>query len=57
MVKAGRMSLVADASIFDEERPIDILLVAGTPDYAQTYSSEDLNTAPVQISASVLIMR
>ena len=44
MVKAGGMSLVADASIFDEDRPIDTLLVAGTPDYAQAYSSEDLHT-------------
>jgi transcriptional regulator GlxA family with amidase domain len=34
-VAAGGLSLVADGSIFDDERPIDTLLVAGTPTYAQ----------------------
>jgi hypothetical protein len=29
--RAGGMSLVADGSIFDDEGPIDTLLVAGTP--------------------------
>ena len=37
-VKAGGMSLVADGSIFDDEGPIDTLLVAGTPTYAQAYT-------------------
>lgn len=37
-VKAGGMSLVADGSIFDHEGPIDTLLVAGTPTYAQAYA-------------------
>src|SRR6201997_2270689 len=34
VVKAGGMSLVADGSIFDDEGPIDTLLIAGTPTYA-----------------------
>lgn len=37
-VKAGGMSLVADGSIFDDEQPIDTLLVAGTPTYALAYT-------------------
>ena len=41
-VKAGSMSLVADASIFEDEGPIDTLLVAGTPDYAQAYAETAL---------------
>jgi transcriptional regulator GlxA family with amidase domain len=38
-VRAGGLSLVADSSIFEDERPIDTLLVAGTPDYDQAYSA------------------
>ncbi|QIG98206.1 GlxA family transcriptional regulator [Bradyrhizobium sp. 6(2017)] len=36
-VTAGGMSLMAHGSIFDDDGPIDTLLVAGTPDYAQAY--------------------
>jgi transcriptional regulator GlxA family with amidase domain len=39
MVRAGGMSLVTDVSITDADQAIDTLLVAGTPDYAQAYSS------------------
>jgi transcriptional regulator GlxA family with amidase domain len=42
-VRAGGMSLVADASIFDDDSPTDTLLVAGTPDYAQAYGSTDFH--------------
>jgi transcriptional regulator GlxA family with amidase domain len=42
-VKAGGMSLVADGSIFDEEGPIDTLLVAGTPTYAQAYADSAIH--------------
>jgi transcriptional regulator GlxA family with amidase domain len=42
-VKAGGMSLVADGSIFEDEGVIDTLLVAGTPDYAQAYTSTELH--------------
>ncbi len=42
-VRAGGMSLVADGSIADADQPIDTLLVAGTPDYAQAYSSADFH--------------
>src|SRR4051794_7948166 len=42
-VRAGGMSLIADTSIVDDNRPIDTLLIAGTPDYAQAYSSEKLS--------------
>lgn len=42
-VKAGGMSLVADGSIFEDEGAIDTLLVAGTPDYAQAYTSTELH--------------
>ena len=38
VVRAGGMSLVADGSIFDDEGPIDTLLVAGTPTYAQAHA-------------------
>jgi hypothetical protein len=31
VIRAGGMSLVADGSIFHDEKPIDTLLVAGTP--------------------------
>jgi transcriptional regulator GlxA family with amidase domain len=41
-VKAGGMSLVAHGSIFEDEGPIDTLLVAGTPDYAQAYAESTL---------------
>jgi transcriptional regulator GlxA family with amidase domain len=43
MVKAGGMSLIADGSIYEDEGAIDTLLVAGTPDYAQAYTSTDLH--------------
>jgi transcriptional regulator GlxA family with amidase domain len=43
-VKAGSMSLIADGLIFEDEGPIDTLLVAGTPDYAQAYASTDLHS-------------
>jgi transcriptional regulator GlxA family with amidase domain len=43
LVKAGGMSLMTDGSIFDSEFPIDTLLVAGTPDYALAYSSEQFH--------------
>lgn len=33
-VRAGALSLVADSTIFDDDRPVDTLLVCGTPDYA-----------------------
>ena len=36
-VRAGGLSLVADSTIFDDHRPVDTLLVCGTPDYAQAY--------------------
>ena len=42
-VRVGGMSLVADASIADADQPVDTLLVAGTPDYVQAYSSTDLH--------------
>jgi transcriptional regulator GlxA family with amidase domain len=42
-VRAGGVSLVADASIYDTDETIDTLLVAGTPDYAQAYSSVDFH--------------
>ncbi|HEY1941287.1 MAG TPA: GlxA family transcriptional regulator [Roseiarcus sp.] len=42
-VRAGGMSLLADASIVEADQPIDTLLVAGTPDYAQAYSSADFH--------------
>jgi transcriptional regulator GlxA family with amidase domain len=42
VVKAGGMSLVAHSSIFEDEGPIDTLLVAGTPDYAQAYAESAL---------------
>jgi transcriptional regulator GlxA family with amidase domain len=43
IVRAGSTSLMADASIFDEDRRIDTLLVMGTPDYAFAYESVDLH--------------
>lgn len=42
-VKAGGMSLLTDRSIFEDEDPIDTLLLAGTPDYAQACASTDLH--------------
>jgi transcriptional regulator GlxA family with amidase domain len=36
------MSLVAHGSIFEDEGPIDTLLVAGTPDYAQSFAESAL---------------
>ena len=42
-VQAGGMSLVADGSILEgDDGPIDTLLVAGTPDYAQAYAETNL---------------
>jgi transcriptional regulator GlxA family with amidase domain len=41
-VRAEAMSLVADRSILEDEGPIDTLLVAGTPDYAQAYGESAL---------------
>ena len=41
-VKAGGLSLVANGSILEDEAPIDTLLVAGTPDYAQAYTESPL---------------
>jgi transcriptional regulator GlxA family with amidase domain len=43
VVNAGGMSLVADGSIVEDEAPIDTLLVAGTPDYAQAYTATELH--------------
>src|SRR6266550_5974612 len=43
-VNAGGMSLIADGSIFEDGGPIDTLLVAGTPDYAQAFTSTDLHS-------------
>lgn len=42
MVRTGGAFLVTDASIFEEDRRIDTLLVAGTPDYALVHESEYL---------------
>ena len=42
-VKAGAMSLVADSSISDDSRPIDTMLVAGTPDYGLAYDATDFH--------------
>jgi transcriptional regulator GlxA family with amidase domain len=42
-VQVGGMSLVAHGSILQDEAPIDTLLVAGTPDYAQAYSASPLH--------------
>jgi transcriptional regulator GlxA family with amidase domain len=39
LVQAGGMSLLADATIFDDHPETDTLLVTGTPDYAQAYNS------------------
>ena len=43
IVKVGGMSLVTDSSIFDDEAPIDTLLVAGTPNYADAYTESPLH--------------
>lgn len=43
IVRASGASLIADVSIFDEDRYIDTLLLAGTPDYALAYESLDLH--------------
>src|SRR4029077_2640926 len=43
IVKVGGMSLVTDSSIFDDEAPIDTLLVAGTPNYAEAYTESPLH--------------
>ncbi|MHB8885086.1 MAG: GlxA family transcriptional regulator [Methylovirgula sp.] len=42
VVKAGGLSLIADASIFTDENAIDTLLVAGTPDYSQAYTATEV---------------
>src|ERR1700739_3161292 len=43
VVKAGGMSIMAESSIFEDEGAIDTLLVAGTPSYAQAYTSTELH--------------
>jgi transcriptional regulator GlxA family with amidase domain len=43
-IRVAGMSLVADSPIFDDVRPIDTMLVAGTPDYALAYASADFHT-------------
>ena len=43
-IRADGMSLIADASIYDRDQVIDTLLVAGTPNYAQAYSSDNFLT-------------
>ena len=42
-VRAGGTSLLADASIFEEDQRIDTLLVMGTPDYAVASESVELH--------------
>lgn len=42
-VTAGGMSVVAHGSIFEDEQPIDTLLIAGSPDYAQAYTESPLH--------------
>lgn len=42
VMRIGGASLVADDSIFDEDRQIDTLLVAGTSDYVLAYECADL---------------
>jgi transcriptional regulator GlxA family with amidase domain len=42
-VKAGGMSILTSGSIFEDGGSIDTLLVAGTPDYAQAYTSTELH--------------
>ncbi len=42
-VRAGGTSLLADASIFEEDQSIDTLLVTGTPDYAVASESVELH--------------
>jgi transcriptional regulator GlxA family with amidase domain len=44
MVRAGGAFLLADASIFDEDRHIDTLLIVGTPDYSLAFESADLHS-------------
>ena len=41
-VRAGGLSLLADSSILDDEQPIDTLLVAGTPEYNQAFTTTAL---------------
>jgi transcriptional regulator GlxA family with amidase domain len=42
-IRVAGMSLVADSSIFDDVRPIDTMLVAGTPYCALAYASADFH--------------
>ena len=42
-IRAGGASLLADASIFEEDRRIDTLLIVGTPDYAFACQSTELH--------------
>jgi len=42
-VVAGAMTIVAHGSIFDDEQPIDTLLVAGSPEYNRAYSESALH--------------
>lgn len=44
IVQANGISLVADSSIFDDDRHIDTLLIVGTLDYAMAYKSTVLHT-------------
>ena len=43
VVKMGGMSIVTESSIFEDEGEIDTLLVAGTPSYANAYTSTELH--------------
>ncbi|WP_256807717.1 GlxA family transcriptional regulator [Bradyrhizobium sp. Bra64] len=42
-VTAGAMSIMTHGSILEDEQPIDTLLVAGTPEYAQAYTESALH--------------
>jgi transcriptional regulator GlxA family with amidase domain len=42
-VMAGAMSIVTHGSIVEDEQPIDTLLIAGTPDYAQAFTESALH--------------
>jgi transcriptional regulator GlxA family with amidase domain len=43
IVRAGGISLVADASVFDAWQSFDTLLVAGTSEYRQVFDNADLH--------------
>lgn len=42
-VTAGAMSILTHGSIFEDERPIDTMLIAGTPDYGRAYTESALH--------------